>query len=74
MKKLLNKLFIGNLVLKIKKDVSLAIPKLSLWFVLPLILIGLFTFIIPYDTQILLTIISVIVFIFGLIFNIRYIR
>jgi hypothetical protein len=70
MKKLLNKLFIGNIAVNITKSLKLGIPKLSLWLVLPLIIISLFTFVIPYSTQILLTIISLIVFIIGIYFNI----
>jgi hypothetical protein len=74
MKKLLDILFIGNIVLTLKRNVKLAIPKISLWFILPLILIGLFTVGTVFSTRIILSIISLSVFVFGLFYNIRYIK
>lgn len=74
MKKLLDILFIGNIVLTLKRNVKLAIPKISLWFILPLILIGLFTVGVVFSTRIILSIISLSVFVFGLFYNIRYIK
>jgi hypothetical protein len=74
MKKLLDILFIGNIVLTLKRNVKLAIPKISLWFILPLILIGLFTVGVVFSTRIILSIISLSIFAFGLFYNIRYIK